>query len=912
LLKATSLSFFFSGVLLLLWVAAIPCTVSAATPTVGSTVTFQNANSKLCIDTGGSTNFTYLTQTPCSTSKTQQFTLKTSPASGWYYLVSSASNLCWDIWNGSSSAGAHVQQYTCTAVMPEYYQLKAVSGGYEILSQNLSNGCVDVVGGSTAAGAKLEQNTCTGVANQVFAVFVVNAAGGSSQPQVSLAPASLSFGNVATGSANTQTIKLTNSGTASLTLSQAPVSGNGFSISGLTLPLTLGPAQSTNFSVTFAPASIGSMSGRVSLVSNAPNSPLAIPLIGSGFATTSLLGANPTSLGFGTVSVGGNSSLGATLTNNGNSNVTISSVTVSGTRFSASGISAGTTLTPNQSISLNVAFAPTAVGSLIGSVTVVSNATNSPATIPLSGIGATLTTINVTTFGATGNGSTDDTAAINSAIAALQPGYELFFPCGTYKISSGLATITKNNLVIDGQTGCAAGNVTIRSIGGGSTILQVGSSQSLSSPTPITATTVDLDKTFQANFSAIGAGIGDYVYLEEAVSTSDATHSNCGGSGCRGEVLKITGLSGNTATVETAVHHGYDPSCCVPWVQKLLNPVSGVSVHDLVLDGSGAANYALAVLDAVNLTVTNLTAQNVAYSAIASINGYNDSYANIIVTHAGTNNGGSIGGSAVSLQQQGNLNVNGVSISNMNVGAFGFIPYREANGTFSNISVDATGTGSGRPFKTNSSAHNTFNNISVNRSEAAYYQGITLEYFSHHNVWNACKVTNNVGSPNNSGIALYGDVSNGNNQGSNHYNTFNNCTVTGNAGFAIWVSDNNNNIEINGGTYTGVAGQYVIAFDDSSPCCSNNAYIHNATINGPGSIGIFIENSSKNACINNNTFGSGLSSGIYVTDASDIGTGNTMSGMSSNLNAGSCAPPSVAANGAIPTATTLASGGTQP
>jgi hypothetical protein len=796
--------------------------------------------------------------------------------------------------------------------MPEYYQLKAVSGGYEILSENLANGCVDVVGGSTAAGAKLEQNRCTGAANQVFAVSVVNAAGGSSQPQISVAPASVSFGNVAVNTTTTQTIKLTNSGTASLTLSQAPVSGNGFSISGLTLPLTLGPAQSTNFSVAFAPAGIGSASGSLSLVSNASNSLLAIPLSGSGVATASLLGANPTSLGFGTVSVGGNSSLGATLTNNGNSNVAISSVTVSGAGFSAGGLSAGTTLTPNQSINLNVAFAPTAVGSLIGSVTVVSNATNSPVTVPLSGTGAALTTINVTTFGATGNGSTDDTASINSAIAALQPGYELFFPCGTYKVSSGLATITKNNLAIDGQTGCAAGRVTIRSTGGGSTILQVGSSQSLSSPTPITATTADLDKTFQADFSAIGAGVGDYVYLEEAVSTADATHSNCGGSGCRGEVLKITGLSGNTATVETAVHHAYDPSCCVPWVQKLLNPVSGVSVHDLVLDGSGAANYAFAVLDAVNLTVGNLTAQNVAWSAIASINGYNNSYANIAITHAGTNNGGSIGGSAVSLQQQGNLNVNGVSISNMNVGGFGFIPFREANGTFSNISVDATGTGSGRPFKTNSSAHNTFNNISVNRSEAAYYQGITLEYFSHHNVWNNCKVTNNVGSPNNSGIALYGDVSNGNNQGSNHYNTFNNCTVTANAGFAIWVSDNNNNIEINGGTYTGVAGQYVIAFDDSSPCCTNNAYIHSVTIGGPGSIGIFIENSSKNACINNNTFGSGLSSGIYVTDASDIGTGNTMNGMSSNLNAGTCAPPSVAANGATPAAATLASGGTQP
>jgi hypothetical protein len=523
---------------------------------------------------------------------------------------------------------------------------------------------------------------------------------------------------------------------------------------------------------------------------------------------------------------------------------------------------------------------------------VVSNATgsvtSSPATLTVS---AALSILSVTNFGATGNGSTDDTAAINNTIAALQPGYELFFPCGTYQISSGLNAITQNNVTIAGETGCSGGPVIIRSSGSGSTVLKVGSSQSLSSPTPVTATTADLDKTFQANFSAIGAGIGDYVYLEEAVYTSDATHSNCGGSGCRGEVLKITGLSGSTATVESAVHHSYDPSCCVPWVQKLINPVSGVNVHDLVLDGSGVANYALAVLDAVNLTVSNLTAQNVAWSAIASINGYNNSYANITITHAGTNNGGSIGGSAVSLQQQGNLNVNGVSISNMNVGAFGFIPFREANGTFSNISVDATGTGSGRPFKTNSSAHNTFNNISVNRSEAAYYQGITLEYFSHHNVWNACKVTNNVGSPNNSGIALYGDVSNGNNQGSNHYNTFNNCTVTGNSGYAIWVSDNNNNTEINGGTYTGVAGQYVIAFDDSSPCCTNNAYIHNATIDGPGSIGVFIENSSKNACINNNTFGSGLSSGIYVTDPSDMGTGNTMNGMSSNLTAGTCGPP---------------------
>jgi len=59
-------------------------------------------------------------------------------------------------------------------------------------------------------------------------------------------------------------------------------------------------------------------------------------------------------MSFGSVNVGSNSSLSAALTNNGNSNVTISSVTVIGTGFSARALTSGTVLTPNQSITLNV------------------------------------------------------------------------------------------------------------------------------------------------------------------------------------------------------------------------------------------------------------------------------------------------------------------------------------------------------------------------------------------------------------------------------------------------------------------------------------------------------------------------------------------------------------------------------
>ena len=206
------------------------------------------------------------------------------------------------------------------------------------------------------------------------------------QPQLGANPSTTSFGNVTMGSSNSQTISLTNGGTAAVTISQANVSGAGFSTSGLpTLPMTLNSGASTTFNVVFAPATSGSVTGSVSLVSNAPNSPLAIALSGSGVAATHLLTANPTSLSFNNVNDGSSSSLTVTLTNTGNSSVTISSAAASGAGFSATGV-AGTTLTPNQTATLTVTFAPSTAGAVSGSVTVASNATNSPS-IALSGTG---------------------------------------------------------------------------------------------------------------------------------------------------------------------------------------------------------------------------------------------------------------------------------------------------------------------------------------------------------------------------------------------------------------------------------------------------------------------------------------------------------------------------------------------
>jgi hypothetical protein len=104
-------------------------------------------------------------------------------------------------------------------------------------------------------------------------------------------------------------------------------------------------------------------------------------------ATPALLNSSATSLAFANVNIGSSSILGVTFTNAENSRVTISNVSISGAGFSASGVPTGQILAPGQTATLDVTFTPVATASVAGAVTLTSNATNSPATISLSGTG---------------------------------------------------------------------------------------------------------------------------------------------------------------------------------------------------------------------------------------------------------------------------------------------------------------------------------------------------------------------------------------------------------------------------------------------------------------------------------------------------------------------------------------------
>jgi hypothetical protein len=192
-------------------------------------------------------------------------------------------------------------------------------------------------------------------------------------PDIEVTPTSVDFGNVTVGTRNTQTMRVTNSGNTELTISKISASGSGFSQSGLSIPLDLQPGQDTTFTASFKPAAAGHHSGSISLTSNASDSPLAIQLAGSGVTTNAMLAANPTSLDFGPVSIGTNTSQMVQLTNTGNINVAISSMKTAGAGFSASG-AARATLAPNQSLDVTVNFDPAISGSVSGTLTVSSSA----------------------------------------------------------------------------------------------------------------------------------------------------------------------------------------------------------------------------------------------------------------------------------------------------------------------------------------------------------------------------------------------------------------------------------------------------------------------------------------------------------------------------------------------------------
>ncbi len=211
-------------------------------------------------------------------------------------------------------------------------------------------------------------------------------------PAVSLVPTSLTFGPQTINTTSPpQTVTLTNTGGAPLTLSSIGITGadvNDFAVEKNTCGATLAPDAYCQVSVTFTPLAAGSLSAAVSITDNAPGSPQTVGLAGTGTAAVATL--SPLNLPFpGQYVKHSGSTQTVTLTNTGTATLAITNVAVSPADFGMVSTSTpcGSSVAAGSSCTIGIVFDPTATGPRTGTLTVTDNAAGSPQTVTLTGTG---------------------------------------------------------------------------------------------------------------------------------------------------------------------------------------------------------------------------------------------------------------------------------------------------------------------------------------------------------------------------------------------------------------------------------------------------------------------------------------------------------------------------------------------
>jgi hypothetical protein len=94
---------------------------------------------------------------------------------------------------------------------------------------------------------------------------------------------SVAFGSVSLNTISTQSLILTSTGGSPVTVSAASVAGTGFTVSGVTFPVTLSKGQTATLNVQFEPTTVGAETGTLAITSNSSTGvTVAVGLSGTG------------------------------------------------------------------------------------------------------------------------------------------------------------------------------------------------------------------------------------------------------------------------------------------------------------------------------------------------------------------------------------------------------------------------------------------------------------------------------------------------------------------------------------------------------------------------------------------------------------------------------------------------------
>jgi hypothetical protein len=448
--------------------------------------------------------------------------------------------------------------------------------------------------------------------------------------QLATNPSTVSFGSVQAGNSVSQSVVLNNTGSGYLTISRAAVSGTGFSISGLSLPVMLTPGQRVSFTTTFAPQSRGSVSGSVFFLYFSSQrrpfdfwSTATVPLTGTG-TTPGQLTANPSRVNFANVQVGSSQTQSATLTNSGNSSLTVSQATLTGTSFRLGGLALPVTLGAGQSATFSVTFAPQSMGSSSGSASITSTAPDSNFSIPLSGTGVAQGTLTANpTNLALGNvqvGSstslsetltnTGATSLTISSATASGAGFSLSGLAFPLTLTAGQST-SFTVLYSPTASGAASGSVSIASNGSNPNL-----NISLSA-TGVTQGTLTANPT---NLALGNVQVGSSTSLSETLTNTGGSTVAISQANLSGAGFSITGLNGFpislTANQSVTFTATFTPTSAGA-VSGSLSIVSNASNSplNLALSGTGTAAGTLAV------SPSSLSLGNVVVGSSSSLSG---------------------------------------------------------------------------------------------------------------------------------------------------------------------------------------------------------------------------------------------------------------------------------------------------
>lgn len=159
---------------------------------------------------------------------------------------------------------------------------------------------INIAAGSTTASFKATVKAVTGTqkvsltateggATAAFSLQLGSSAANPavSGPALTVSATSVAFGSVTLNTPATQSIVLTSSGTAAVTVQTAKVAGTGFTMAALKLPLTLSPGQTATVNLQFDPTAAAAAAGTLVLTSNsASGGTTTVQLSGTGVTAT--------------------------------------------------------------------------------------------------------------------------------------------------------------------------------------------------------------------------------------------------------------------------------------------------------------------------------------------------------------------------------------------------------------------------------------------------------------------------------------------------------------------------------------------------------------------------------------------------------------------------------------------------